>query len=131
MGAKDPGELDACQVGQIVAESYGYFMGRNWYRLWFGWLERLLTDSGAGSSLDGSACHLDLVQWATKPAQGELPAGLWQRLEDRLEYPAKEGTGHLRVFRGASDGIRFLGWAMPPGVADRGTQIRVLCAPAA
>lgn len=154
MGVKDPGELDAGQVGQVVAESYGYFQGNNPYWLWFGWLERLLTSSGAGSYRDGSACHLDLVQWATRPAQGELPAEAWQRLvnedreflrwqlahanvsvvllngasviaglltaglagdlaEDRLEYPAKKGTGHLRVFRGVSDGVRFLGWNRP------------------
>jgi len=154
LGVKDPGELDAGQVRQVVAESYGYFRGENWYRPWFGWLERLLTGSGAGSYLDGSACHLDLVQWATVLAQGKLPAAAWQRLveedreflhwqlahanvsvvlvngasvksglvsaglvssmaEDRLEYPAKEGTGHLRVFQGASGGVRFLGWNRP------------------
>lgn len=154
LGVKDPGELDAGQVRQAVAESYGYFRGPNWYRPWFGWLERLLAGSGAGSYLDGSACHLDLVQWATVPAQGQLPAAAWQRLveedreflrwqlahanvsvvlvngasvidgllaagviggmaEDRLGYPAKEGTGHLRVFRGTSGGIRFLGWNRP------------------
>jgi hypothetical protein len=62
LGVKDPGELDAGQVGQVVAESYEYFRSGRWYRQWFGWLERLVTSSGAGSYLDGSACHLDLVQ---------------------------------------------------------------------
>ena len=107
-------------------------------------MEQLLTSSGAGSYLKGSACHLDLVQWATVQPQGQLPAAAWQRLvaedreflrwqlahanvslvlingtsvidgllaagvvsdlaEDRLEYPAKEGTGYLRVFRCASE----------------------------
>jgi hypothetical protein len=154
LGVKEPGDLDAAQVRQVVAESYGYFRGGNWYRPWFGWLERLLARSGAGSYLDGSACHLDLVQWATVPAQGQLPAAAWQRLveedreflrwqlahanvsvvlvngasviggllaagvvsdltEGRLEYPAKEGTEYLRVFRGASGGVRFLGWNRP------------------
>lgn len=154
LGVKDSGELDAGQVRQAVAECYGYFGGPNWYRPWFGWLERLLTGSGAGSYLDGSACHLDLVQWATVPAQGQLPAAAWQQLveedreflrwqlahanvsvvlvngasvldgllaagvisgmtEDRLDYPAKGGTGHLRVFRGTSGGVRFLGWNRP------------------
>jgi hypothetical protein len=154
LGVKDPGELDVGQAGQVVAESYEYFRSGRWYRQWFGWLERLLTSSGAGSYLDGSACHLDLVQWATVPAQGQLPAQAWRRLveedrefvrwqlahanisvvllngasvingllaagvmsdlaEDRLGYPAKEGTGYVRVFRGASDGVRFLGWNRP------------------
>jgi len=154
LGAKDPVELDAGQVGQVVAESYGYFRCGRWYRQWFGWLQRLLASSGAGSYLDGSACHLDLVQWATVPAQGLLPAEAWQRLveedreflrwqlahanvsvvlvngasvidgllaagvlsdlaEDRLEYRAKERIGSLRVFSGASGGVRFLGWNRP------------------
>ncbi|MFY9848166.1 MAG: hypothetical protein WBF20_10170 [Trebonia sp.] len=151
---RDPGELDAGQVEQVVAESYAYFRSGRWYRQWFGWMEQLLTSSGAGSYLKGSACHLDLVQWATVQPQGQLPAAAWQRLvaedreflrwqlahanvslvlingtsvidgllaagvvsdlaEDRLEYPAKEGTGYLRVFRCASDGVRFLGWNRP------------------
>lgn len=117
-------------------------------------MEQLLTSSGAGSYLKGSACHLNLVQWATVQPQGQLPAAAWQRLvaedreflrwqlahanvslvlingtsvidgllaagvvsdlaEDRLAYPAKEGTGYLRVFRCASDGVRFLGWNRP------------------
>lgn len=155
MCANGPGELDAIQVGQVVSDSFGYFRSGNWYRRWFGWLERLLVSSGAGSYLDGSACHLDLVQWATRPAQGKLPADAWQRLvgedqeflrwqlahsdvstvlvngmsvvggllaagvvgdlaEDKLEYPLGEGgAGHLRVFSGVADGVRFLGWNRP------------------
>jgi hypothetical protein len=145
LGVKDPGELDTGQVAQVAAESYGYFRCGRWNRQWFGWLEQLLASSGAGSCQKGSACHLDLVQWATVPAQGQLPTAAWQQLvnedreflrwqlghanvsgvlvngasvidgllaagvvsdlaEDRLEYPAKQGTGYLRVFRGASDG---------------------------
>lgn len=167
LDAKAPGELDPGQVRQVVAESYGYFRGGNWYRPWFGWLERLLTRSEVGSYLEGSACHLDLVQWATVPAQGRLPAETWQRLvaedreflrwqlahanvsvvlvngasvidgllaagltsglaEDRLEYPAKEGTGYLRVFQGASDGVRFLGWNRPLAAALPGPARDVL-----
>ncbi len=154
LGVKDPGELDTGQVAQVVAESYGYFRCGRWNRQWFGWLEQLLASSGAGSYQKGSACHLDLVQWATVPAQGQLPTAAWQQLvnedreflrwqlghanvsgvlvngasvidgllaagvvsdlaEDRLEYPAKQGTGYLRVFRGASDGVRLLGWNRP------------------
>jgi hypothetical protein len=38
------------------------------YRLWFGWLEGLL-GARADSYLDGSAYHLDVVDWATKPTE--------------------------------------------------------------
>jgi hypothetical protein len=82
LGADDPKELDDQQVAQAVAESNAYFRGGNWYKAWFHWLESLVAGSGAGSYLDGSACHLDLVQWATKPAQGKLPSAVWSRLVD-------------------------------------------------
>lgn len=83
----DPRELDDEQVAQVVAECNAYFTGGNWYRAWFHWLESLLAGSRAGSYMDGSACHLDLVQWATKPAQGKLPAEVWDRLvQDDHEF---------------------------------------------
>jgi len=83
LGAEDPRDLDDAQVAQVVAESNAYFQGPNWYRGWFHWLESLLRESEAGSYLDGSACHLDLVQWATKPVQGELPTPVWRRLVEQ------------------------------------------------
>jgi hypothetical protein len=82
IGISDPRDLDDAQVAQVAAESNLYFRGPNWYKTWFHWLEALLTNTGAGSYLDGSACHLDLVQWATKPAQGQLPLAAWDRLVD-------------------------------------------------
>jgi hypothetical protein len=82
MGVSDPRDLDDAQVAQVVAASNLYFRSPNWYKTWFHWLEALLTSSGAGSYFDGSACHLDLVQWATKPAQGELPPATWASLVD-------------------------------------------------
>ena len=82
IGVIDPRDLDDVQVAQIIAESNRYFCGPNWYKGWFHWLEHLLTSSGAGSYFDGSACHLDLVQWATKPVQGQLPRVAWDRLVD-------------------------------------------------
>lgn len=106
MDVIEPSDLDEQQVGQVVAESYAYFQSGNWYRSWFGWLERLLRDSGAGSYLDGSACHLDLVQWATKPAQRGLPPATWQQLvnEDRafLRWQLASGNVSVVLVNGAS-----------------------------
>jgi len=48
-----------------------YFEG-NPYRTWFDRLEEVLQRVGA-SYYDGSACHLDLIQWATDPVWGRLP----------------------------------------------------------
>src|SRR4051794_20824332 len=150
LGIDDSTAMSDAQVEQTVAESYGYFRGPNWYRTWFGWLETLLGTTGGWSYLDGTACHLDLVQWATRPAQGELPHASWERLveddreflrwqlansnvstvllngrsvmdwiqrvglvqgveESDLWFPTAEGEGRLHVYRGMSDGIRFVG----------------------
>jgi len=106
LGASDPRGLDDEQVATVVAESDSYFRGPNWYRGWFHWLESLLNASGAGSYFDGTACHLDLVQWATKPAQGELPTDAWRRLveEDRdfLRWQLANTNVRALLLNGAS-----------------------------
>ena len=75
----DPQQLTDSEVEAVAAASRDYFQG-NWYKPWFRWLESLLVAAEAGSYLYGSACHLDLVQWATDPAQAKLPAEEWARL---------------------------------------------------
>ena len=74
-------QLSNAEVAQVFHDSNTYF-GRRPYKQWFQWLQTLLTSTQLGSFCDGTACHLDLVQWATKPAQGELAAEVWQRLVD-------------------------------------------------
>jgi hypothetical protein len=106
LGVEDPRDLTDAQVAQVVAESHGYFGGPNWYRAWFRWLESLLQGSRAGSYLDGSACHLDLVQWATKPAQGDLSPMVWGRLvehgRDFLRWQLRNSNVELVLLNGAS-----------------------------
>lgn len=81
LGVPDPEALTDAEVAEAFDDSNTYF-GRNPYRQWFHWLEALLQATGLGSYHGGSACHLDLVQWATRPAQGKLPPGVWQGLVD-------------------------------------------------
>src|SRR5919198_398353 len=118
LGASDPRQLDDEQVATVVAESDSYFHGPNWYRGWFHWLESLLNTSGAGSYFDGTACHLDLVQWATKPAQGELPTDVWRRLveEDRdfLRRQLANTNVHVLILNGAS----VEQWVQEAGLVD-------------
>jgi hypothetical protein len=45
----------------------------------FDQLEKILAACG-GSYYDGTACHLDIVQWATDPSWGKLPKTVRQRL---------------------------------------------------
>ena len=118
LGAVDPRELDDEQVATVVAESDSYFHGPNWYRGWFHWLESLLNASGAGSYFDGTACHLDLAQWATKPAQGDLPADIWRRLveEDRdfLRWQLANTNVRVLLLNGAS----AVQWLEEAGLVD-------------
>jgi hypothetical protein len=106
LGADDPQKLDDDQVAQVVAESNTYFRGPNWYRPWFHWLESMLQGSGAGSYFDGSACHLDLVQWATKPAQNDLPKAVWNRLveqdRDFLHWQLENSNVKVVLLNGVS-----------------------------
>lgn len=106
LGVDDPRGLNDAQVATVVAESNAYFSGPNWYRGWFHWLESVLRESGIGSYFDGSACHLDLVQWATKPAQGELPLEVWNRLveQDRefLRWQLANSNVRLLLLNGAA-----------------------------
>lgn len=80
LGESDPRELDDDAVTRVLRDSNAYFAGPNWYRQWFGRLEALLAAASLGSYLDGTACHLDLVQWCTDPIQRYVPSAAWRRL---------------------------------------------------
>ena len=109
MQRAEPEQLSDADVAQVFSDSNTYF-GRNPYKPWFRWLENLMTCTTLGSYCDGTACHLDLVQWATKPAQGKLTADVWQRLvdEDRnfLTWQLGETPARTVLVNGAS----CVGW---------------------
>jgi hypothetical protein len=90
LGAQRLDQLTELQVATVVADCTTYFQRRP-YRRWFDPLDALLRAGTEASYYDGSACHLDLVQWATKPIWGKIADPGIQRslLED--------GVPHLRV----------------------------------
>jgi hypothetical protein len=83
-------QLDDRQVGSVLADCVSYFE-RQPYRRWFDPLDGLSRATTGASYYDGSACHLDLVQWATDPTWANIPDVVSRRalLED--------GTPHLRT----------------------------------
>jgi len=83
LGTSDLANAPASVVRQVLNDCNAYFADdRNPYRQWFDQLELILNACGA-SYYNGSACHLDLVQWATDPTWGNLhPATLRNRLLD-------------------------------------------------
>lgn len=98
LGAARLDELTDRQVGEVVADCAAYF-GRNPYRLWFDPLDQLLRAAAGASYYDGTACHLDLVQWATDPVWGQIS-------EDRARRALMDdGVPHLRAQLAASPEI--------------------------
>lgn len=73
LGLKRPEDANDDQVLRILDACYGYFDGPNPFWKWFKPLERLLGEALEASYTDGSAAHLDLVQWATRPVWNKIP----------------------------------------------------------
>ena len=88
IGAGSNENLTDAQVLQIVSASDLYFQ-RNPYH-WFNDLDKILKGGFNASYFDGSACHLDLSQWATDPTWSSLTKGQQQVLLD-------DGVEHLRI----------------------------------
>lgn len=70
LGTADLSNAQSDLVAQVLDDCEEYF-DRNPYRRWFNQLEGVLAQCGV-SYYDGTACHLDLVQWATDPTWGGL-----------------------------------------------------------
>jgi hypothetical protein len=93
-------QLSDAQIGAVMAECASYFR-RNPYRVWFDPLDAILRAATGTSFCDGTACHLDLVQWATDP--------VWGRITDIAVRAALLGDGvpHLRS-QLAQDNVRLV-----------------------
>jgi hypothetical protein len=92
-------ELSVEQARAVVEDCNGYF-ARNPYRRWFNRLDRVLTSALGVGYHAGTACHLDLIQWATDPAWGQLHDRETKRLlleEGRPHLQALLALANLRV----------------------------------
>ena len=120
-------DAPAPAVAKVWERCNGYFQG-NPYRRWFDLLEEVLNAVGA-SYYDGSACHLDLSQWATDPTWSGLDASVRDRLvvEDAeflaeqlrtepIELLLLNGRGVIDGFVNALDGQL----TQVPGVVNDG-----------
>ena len=70
LGADDLSSAPADTIQRVFEGCNDYFR-HSPYRRWFDVLEKILRPLGA-SYYDRTACHLDLVQWATDPTWGKL-----------------------------------------------------------
>lgn len=71
LGASHGQSLTREQGAQVVGDSNAYFSVRPYGR-WFDQLNTILSAACDVSYYEGSACHLDLVQWATNPVWSKL-----------------------------------------------------------
>jgi hypothetical protein len=86
--ARDTAGLNSDQAAALIRDCAGYFR-RNPYRSWFDRLNGVMHAATGASYYEGSACHLDLVQWATDPIWSSLPQSTRRIL-------LNEGLPHLR-----------------------------------
>ncbi len=81
LGVASLADADDATINRIVSGCDRYFE-RVPYRRWFDQLEMVLAGLDA-SYYGGTACHLDLVQWATDPVWGELPRSVCAEASER------------------------------------------------
>ena len=74
LGLKDPKSLNREQAIRVIEGCYYYFDKKNHnpYMTWFKHLNDNINKHFGLDYLDGSAAHLDLVQWATDPVWGGI-----------------------------------------------------------
>jgi hypothetical protein len=90
LGASRCEDLTDEQVQTVVEWCNNYFQC-NWYKKWFGPIEQWILPRINASYMDGSACHLDLIQWSTSP--------VWQNLNQTSETRKllDDGIEHLKA----------------------------------
>ena len=108
LGAVPGQALTADQARQVVADCNDYF-GRSPYE-WFKPLEALLNQALDVSYHDRTACHLDLIQWATDPGHASArPDGV-----DPSTWPRRSSAGATGGF-GAPRALMVKGCAAAMG----------------
>lgn len=111
LGTSDLANASDDVIAQVLKDCDEYFH-REPYWEWFGQLEPVVNAAG-GSYRDGTACHLDLVQWATDPTWARIqPAHLRKKLladdasfllqqlsRERIEILLINGMGAIRQLK--------------------------------
>ena len=136
LGVSDLAHAPVASVARVLQDCDSYFHGRPYWR-WFKQFEPTLSACNASYS-DESACHLDLVQWATDPIWGKLrPAALRHKLiADDTKFLAEQlncenlrlllvnGAGVLReLLRAMGDRMEFVEMKRIDGFANRPTRL--------
>jgi hypothetical protein len=99
LGVESLRDASSATLVKVIDSCGGYFdRGRNPYMRWFAQLERILRPLNV-SYIDRTACHLDLVQWATDPVWAGLSDSARSRLlaDDVPFLLSQLGSHHIRL----------------------------------
>lgn len=123
LDVQSPAELTDAQLATVLQRAHGYFTGAdaNPHRPRFAALTEVLGAIGAGSYHDGSAAHLDVVQWATNPVWSGLTPAVREQLAD-----ADAGFLRWQLRRSGAavvlvDGAHVAPWLERAGIVRRFT----------
>lgn len=121
--------IDEAKAVAIIEGCASYF-DRNPYR-WFNVLDRILTEALGASYFHKTACHLDLVQWATDPIWKKLRRDQQERLlEGDREFLRRQLTheGYKVVIVNGATAMR---WAQAAGIVTWQETDRINASPPA
>lgn len=149
LGLKSWAETDASHLGLILGSCQGYFRG-NPYDRWFKRLDDVIAGTGASFySETATACHLDLVPYATACKWNDLSpkqrSSLMSAVGDTLGVLVRDSPVRVLILNGTSvvnqfeeicgvelEQLSMPAWSLPrqtsqdvPGIAYRG-RIRML-----
>ncbi|MDO5735708.1 MAG: hypothetical protein Q4P15_04475 [Propionibacteriaceae bacterium] len=79
LGIASLSEATDDMVDQVVQRCLDYFVS-NPYRVWFDPMESLVNELFGASYFGSTCCHLDVVQWATRPLWGNLDPSVRSQL---------------------------------------------------
>lgn len=129
IGAQNYDGINEAKATEIIEDCASYFE-RNPYR-WFNVLDRILTEALGVSYFHKTACHLDLVQWATDPIWKELHRDQQGRLlQGDREFLRRQLTheGYKVVIVNGATAMR---WAQKAGIVTWEETDRIEGPPAA
>ena len=83
LGVSNHDPLSHEQGVQVIDSCYNYFSASgNPYKNWFGRMDKYAVKPAGASYFDGTACHIDLVQWATDSVWSKIDEKSKSRLLD-------------------------------------------------
>lgn len=114
IGATNHAEIDQRRASAIVDDCASYFERQPYW--WFKSLDHILTEGLGVSYFHRTACHLDLVQWATDPVWGKLSNPQRQLLLDSDREFLMQQLRHEGYRVVAVAGRTALDWVQKAGV---------------